>query len=368
MKASSKKGEGSSDSVSEKRAQARLEYFRAGLAQVARLDEAAKAELAKLVRKDEGLKDLQKVLAKAAKTYQRASESVVSGKLSRAAAQAMINEAFAPLHKRSLIEARQRLEGRLPARSRDFEAKAVRALFDEAQRKDSEGWGVEGGAVGPHFFKPLFGQRRDPLPGDGPDDPGPPPAAPMPYTDCGSTPFADAFHVVSSSGPGMALGDATADAASGHVSSERGASVIVLGGCGAYGEGLVGRKVNWPAGYGSLQVAATIDVKCDLLAFSVGLSVCGAGCDLLLDVSIDNAGPTRRVRPMGAIIAPIFWWAEARIEGTVTISANFNLHQRAGTAQLMAGVGSHSEAGGTSFSHSRAFIHGDVKSICVTLS
>ena len=256
----------------------------------------------------------------------------------------------------------------MPAKSRDFEANAVRALFDDEQRKDSEGWGVEGGAAGPHFFKPLFRERRDPLPGDGADDPGPPPAAPMPYTDCGSKPFSDAFQVFSSSGPGLVLGAASADATSGRTSSDPGASVIVLGGCGAYGEGLVGRKVNWPAGYSSLQVAATIDVDVYLFALSIGLSGCGAGCDLLLDVSIDNASPTRRVRPMGAVIAPIFWWAEAKMQGTVTLSANFSLHQRAGTAQLMAGVGSHAEAGGTSFSHSVASVRGDVKSICVTLS
>jgi hypothetical protein len=368
VKTSRRRGEGSTTSVGEERAQARIEHFRAGLAQVAQFDEGVKAEIARLVRKDEGLKDLNKALAKAAKAHQRASELLVSGKLSRSAAQAMINEAFAPLHKRSLIEVRQRLEDHLPARSRAFEANAVRALFDEEQRKDSEGWGVEGGAAGPQFFKPLFGQRRDPLPGDGADGPGPPPAAPMPYTDCGSKPYSDAFKVFFSSGPGLALGAASADAASGLTSSEPGASVVVLGGCGVYGEGLVGRQVHWPAGYSSLQVTATFDINVYLFALSIGFSYSGAGCDLLLDVSIDNASPTRRLRPMGVVIAPIFWWAQHNMQGAVTLSTRFNLQQRAGTAQLMAGIAAHAEASGTSFSHSVANVRADAKSICVTLS
>ena len=113
MKASRRRGEGSNTSVGEERAQARIEYFRAGLAQVAQFDEGVKAEIEKLVRKDEGLKDLQKVLAKAAKAHQRASESVVSGKLSRAAAQAMINEAFAPLAQAQLHSSPAKTRGPL---------------------------------------------------------------------------------------------------------------------------------------------------------------------------------------------------------------------------------------------------------------
>lgn len=361
-------GDSNNMAVGEARARSRIEHFRAGLAKVAQLEEGVRADIAKLVRKDEELKNLNKVLAKAAKARQRASDLVMSGKLSRASAQAMINEAFAPLQKRSFIEARQRLEGRLPARSRDFEVNAISALFDDEQRRDSEGWGVEGGAAGPQFFKPLFGHRRDRLPREGADDVGPPPAVPMPYTDCGSKPFSDDLRVFSSSGPGLALGDASANAASGQTSSTTTAGVVVLGGCGVYGEALVGRKVHWPPGYSSLQATATIDVDVSLLAFSIGLSLSGAGCDLILDVSIDNASPTRRLRPMGAVIAPVFWWAQAKMQGTMTLSADFDLHQRAGTAQLMAGVASHAEAGGILFSDSSASITGDVKSICVTLS
>jgi hypothetical protein len=350
------------------RAKARLAAFRAGVQSAALGDERTRASLEELASKNKELKSLNEALVAAAAEYAELRQQIRSGKLSRSDAAARIAKAFAPLQRGRLLDVRKRFEAQLPARPRGFEMHCLTALFDGDQLADNKGWIIEGDWAGPCYYKPRggdFGQRNDPLPGD-PDNP--PPPGPQPFTDCASPPYGRERRSFSGDGPGLWTGDAFATPATGRATSLGSSNVILVGGAATYGEALVGRDVQWPAGFSNLRVEVEIDVSAYFFAIAVGLSAAGAGGDLILEVSLDNGATARTTLTLGAVVAPVFWWAQRDLSGNFTLSTNIAIPSSAGGARLLAGVVSHTAAGGIAGAGANGDAFGEVKRLCAALS
>ena len=349
------------------RAQARMAYFSAGVSKVASVDEATAAELKKLIRKDEGLRDLTKALKHASSTYLKVAAMLREGKLARDEAQVRISKAFAPLRSGKLVSVRRKLENMLPPRSRSHDADALEALFDKQQRDGSTGWSVDGDWTGPHFYKPhgrtdVDDHRRDV--GD-PRDPSPP--GPATITDCGGRPYTLRREIFTTSGPGLSGGGVTTDLSGGKAAADLYSELLVLGGSAAYGEAFLGREVQWSAGFRNMRVTADFDVSANFWAMAIGLSGAGAGCDLVLDVALNGNPSTRVIRPLGAAVAPVLWWTSINIASNFTVEMNVPIPSTAGSAQILAGVVGHTAVGGVFGAGASTTINGTLSRVCILL-
>ena len=351
------------------RANARKAHFSAGVQSTVRADEQTVGLIEKLAARHKGLKSINEALSDAAAQYAELRQQMLAGKLSPKAAEKRIAKAFAPLQKGSLLETRKAFESSLPARPRGFEMQALKGLFDEDQLANSKGWHIEGDWSGPSFYSPLhkdIGQRRDPLPGGEPDNP--PPPGPQPFTDCAAPPYTRERKSFSGDGPGLWLGDTFTTPAIGDATSMGSSNVLLIGGAATYGEALVGRDVQWAAGFSDLRVDVDIDVSASFLAIAVGVSGAGAGGDLILEAALNNGITVRRTLSLGAVVAPIFWWAQRNLSGNYTLSANIAIPPASGGARLLAGVVGHTAAAGIVGAGANGSVFGRVKRLCAALS
>lgn len=351
------------------RAKARMAAFSAGVKVLARGDEKTQALIEKLASKDKGLKSVNEALSNAAAEYADLRQLILAGKLARSEAAPRIAKIFSPLQKGRLVDIRQSFEAQLPARPRGFETQSLGVLFDTEQLADSKGWQIDGDWSGPSYFKPLrkdIGQRRDPLPGDEPDNP--PPPGPQPFTDCAPPPYARERKSFSGTGPGLWMGDTFTTPARGSATSMGTSTVLLVGGAATYGEALVGRDLQWPAGFGTMRVEAEIDVSAHFFAIAIGVSGAGGGGDLVLEVTLNNGTTARATVPLGAVVAPVFWWAEKKLSGNYTLSLDLALPPGVGSARLMAGVVSHSAAGGIAGAGAIGDVFGTVSRLCASFS
>ena len=365
--------------IDEARAQARMAHFSKGIQTVSHLDEQTIKELSQLAETDKGIRELNEALSKASTRYFELARLIEAGELSRDKAKVELGKVFHPLQDDRLIDIRRKIESKLPARPRDFEPMAMHALFDDEQLRDSHGWHIEGDGLGSFFFKPrhISRMRRpiDDLSGNPfvelPDEPFGPdePPAPMPFIDCQPSPFS--FQRVVATNVGLGIGDrsATTDAFRGSVYCRGHSQVFVAGGAATYCEALVGRDVQWPVGFSTLRVSATVRVVGGLRAMALlAVGGCGAGADIVLDVTLDNGDTFRRLLPLGAVVAAVFSWEFYDVNDTYGITLYIPIPPRAGSARLLAGISGHTASGGVSTAGASVFLDGTVTRLCTSLS
>ena len=331
------------------RAIARLDDFRAGVYAVALHSEEWRERAQELADASAGMRAVQNSLERASAECADIQRLVSEGTLSRDNAERRIAKALAPLQRRSLVDARLKFEAQLPPRSRGFENDAIAHLFTAEQREHASGWTSEGSAMGPTYFKPRrdnIDNRRDPLPGDDTPPDAPPTPAPTPINDCRSAPFARGSKLTANTGVALFSSFAAEFRRLGQVSASALTQMILLGGGGSYAEATIGRDSSWPSGYSSLTITADIDYSLYLLAISIGISGAGTGADLILDIELNGNAPFRITRPLGAIVAPIFWWADYIAQASQSISTVLSIPSTAGTVRISAGIRTHSAAGG----------------------
>lgn len=214
---------------------------------------------------------------------------------------------------------------------------------------DTSAWVIEGGAHGPTRFGPTDrpaggGSGEDP--GEGPA-PAPAPLPPVLDQTVGAPYDLPPSTSIWSSGLTAQQPEASASAATGRcMVNAWGFGVIVTGG-GSVCRALVGNSFTLPAQTTQLDITADISIDADILAIAV-LGAAGGGLDYWLRVDPgDGSGVTERSVAAGQVIAPILWTAEWKATVQLRIAARIGV--QAGpvrTAQVLAGVNAHAEAGG----------------------